>query len=165
MADRELLKRVAEVVREAYLWHAPPDVLPDMRGVSLDAIIDCVVGEAEAQQSGAVPVYDGKTISQYEAKATADALAAAHARGVIAGLEIALGCFPRKNSATQWYAEDEIRAEIERRRVQGEYKLGGNSPDPAEVRRAVKRIRDMRLYSFERVVCEAAEAWLMEHGG
>lgn len=76
MTDRELLKRVAEAVREAYLWHAPPDVLPDMRGVSLDAIIDRVVGEAEAQQPEA------------EHECTDDACweckiwHAAHARGV-----------------------------------------------------------------------------------
>lgn len=40
------------------------------------------------------------------------------------------------------------------------------TPDPDEVRRALGRMRDQEpgLYSFERVVCEAAEAWLREHG-
>lgn len=39
-------------------------------------------------------------------------------------------------------------------------------PDPDEVRRALARMRDQspRLYSFERVVCEAAEAWLRDQG-
>ena len=41
------------------------------------------------------------------------------------------------------------------------------SPNPDDVRRALDRMRDQgpRLYSFERVVREAAEAWLREHGG
>lgn len=41
----------------------------------------------------------------------------AYDRGVIAGLEMALRCFPKKNSTTLWYAEDEIRAELEKRRA------------------------------------------------
>ena len=100
MADRELLKRVAEAVYDACDAASADDVVawgkPD-----LNAIIDRCI-EAEAQQ----PEAD-------TAKRCND-----HARGVIEGLEIALSCFPKKNSTTQWYAEDEIRAEIEKRKAQ-----------------------------------------------
>lgn len=57
--DRELLRRVAEEVRDAYLWHAPPDILSDMRGVSLDAIIDRVLADAPEGVSLNVHEEDG----------------------------------------------------------------------------------------------------------
>ncbi len=43
-------------------------------------------------------------------------IAAARREGVIEGLEIALGLFPKPNSMTQWDPQDAIRAKIERLR-------------------------------------------------
>ncbi len=65
------------------------------------------------------PSHRGGSCVEWIQNAANDAaanLAAARREGVIEGLEIALGLFPKPNSTTQWDPQDAIRAKIERLR-------------------------------------------------